>query len=163
MALKKQQSMLETFSMASMTDVVFLLLVFFMVTSTFIFPTGMEVNLPQSTEQTPLKPSTRIYVLPDDVLTVQYDNEEPQSFTTEEDLVNYILVITQQDPEAAIAIYADPELPYGRVIDVLNMGARNNIRMVLATVPGTGRNIEPANPETTAQTTPQGNGTDGPQ
>ena len=42
--------------MASMTDVVFLLLVFFMVTSTFIFPTALEVNLPQSTEHLTLVP-----------------------------------------------------------------------------------------------------------
>lgn len=38
MALKRQQDMLATFSMASMTDVIFLLLVFFMVTSTFVSP-----------------------------------------------------------------------------------------------------------------------------
>jgi biopolymer transport protein ExbD len=63
MALKRQQNVLSTFSMSSMTDVVFLLLVFFMVTSTFIFPTALEVNLPQSTEQTQLKPMTRVYVM----------------------------------------------------------------------------------------------------
>ena len=54
--------MMSAFSMASMTDVIFLLLIFFMVTSTFVFPTGLEVNLPQSTEQSALKPSTRIYI-----------------------------------------------------------------------------------------------------
>ena len=48
------------FSMASMTDVIFLLLIFFMVTSTFVFPTGLEVTLPQSTEQSAVKPSTRV-------------------------------------------------------------------------------------------------------
>ena len=48
--------------MASMTDVIFLLLIFFMVTSTFIFPTALEVNLPQSSEQTALKPSKRVYL-----------------------------------------------------------------------------------------------------
>ena len=58
--------------MASMTDVVFLLLVFFMVTSTFIFPTAMEVNLPQSSEQTPLKPTTRVYLESSGALYIQY-------------------------------------------------------------------------------------------
>ena len=48
------------FSMASMTDVIFLLLIFFLVTSTFVFPSALEVNLPQSSEQTAIKPSTRI-------------------------------------------------------------------------------------------------------
>ena len=50
------------FSMASMTDVIFLLLIFFMVTSTFVFPTGLEVTLPQSTEQSAVNPSTRVYI-----------------------------------------------------------------------------------------------------
>lgn len=122
--------------MASMTDVVFLLLIFFMVTSNFVFPTGMDINLPQSTEQTPLKPSTRIYVVPDGSITVAYGDEEPRAFETEDDMVNYIRLITEQDPETAVAIYADSEIEYGRVIDVLNIGARENIKMVLATVPG---------------------------
>ncbi|WP_286524583.1 biopolymer transporter ExbD, partial [Duncaniella freteri] len=58
MALKRQHRMMEVFSMASMTDVIFLLLIFFMVTSTFVFPTALEVNLPESSHQTSLKPST---------------------------------------------------------------------------------------------------------
>ena len=42
--------MMTVFNMASMTDVIFLLLIFFMVTSTFVFPSALEVNLPQSSE-----------------------------------------------------------------------------------------------------------------
>ena len=54
MALKRQHDMMAMFPMASMTDVIFLLLIFFMITSTFVFPTALEVNLPQSTVQTAL-------------------------------------------------------------------------------------------------------------
>ena len=45
-----------------MTDVIFLLLIFFMVTSTLIFPAAIEVNLPQSSETTQLKPVTEVYI-----------------------------------------------------------------------------------------------------
>ena len=45
-----------------MTDVIFLLLIFFMVTSTIIFPAAIDVNLPQSSEQTQLKPVTEVYI-----------------------------------------------------------------------------------------------------
>ena len=62
MALKKQYSSQATFSMSSMTDVIFLLLIFFMVTSTLINPAAIEVNLPQSSEQTSLKPVTEVYM-----------------------------------------------------------------------------------------------------
>ena len=62
MALKRQQDMMATFSMASMTDVIFLLLVFFLVTSTFVFPTALDINLPESAEQTPANPTTRVFI-----------------------------------------------------------------------------------------------------
>lgn len=135
MALKKQQSMLETFSMASMTDVVFLLLVFFMVTSTFIFPTAMEVNLPQSSEQTPLKPSTRVFILADGSLAGQYGDEEAIGFETEDDLVTFLTQVAEQYSVNTVAVYGDMDVDYGRVVDVLNIGTKNNLRMVLATTP----------------------------
>ena len=62
MALKRQFPTLDTFSMSSMTDVIFLLLIFFMVTSTLIQPSAVDVNLPESGEQTQLKPQTEVYV-----------------------------------------------------------------------------------------------------
>ena len=54
---------MASYSMASMTDVIFLLLIFFMVTSTFVSPTALEVDLPKSSEQTAVKkPSTKVYI-----------------------------------------------------------------------------------------------------
>lgn len=141
MALKRQQRMLDTFSMASMTDVVFLLLVFFMVTSTFIFPTAMEVNLPQSSEQTPLKPTTRIYVMADGSVAGQFDNTEPITFANEVELVNFLEQVSERDNSTAIALYGDADVNYGRIVDILNLGARNNLKIVLATTP---RNSAPS-------------------
>lgn len=135
MALKKQQRMLETFSMASMTDVVFLLLVFFMVTSTFIFPTAMEVNLPQGSEQTPLKPVTRIFIQSDGSIAGQYGDSEAIEFANETELVNFLHQVAEQDSVSAIALYGDADVNYGAVVDVLNLGTKQNLKMVLATTP----------------------------
>ncbi len=121
--------------MASMTDVVFLLLVFFMVTSTFIFPTALEVNLPQSTEQTQLKPVTRVYVLPDGSLKGAYGDNEPMDLADDTALISFLRSVQEQDPESDIAVYGDVDVPYGRVIEVLNLGAQNDLKMVLATTP----------------------------
>ena len=121
--------------MASMTDVVFLLLVFFMVTSTFIFPTALEVNLPQSTEQTQLKPVTRVYVLPDGSLKGAYGDNEPMDLADYTALISFLRSVQEQDPESGIAVYGDVDVPYGRVIEVLNLGAQNDLKMVLATTP----------------------------
>mgnify|MGYP001518390352 CR=1 FL=1 len=60
MALKRRTKVNESFSMASMTDVIFLLLIFFMVTSTVVIPNAIKVTLPQAQKQTAAKPLTRV-------------------------------------------------------------------------------------------------------
>ena len=125
--------MLDTFSMASMTDVVFLLLVFFMVTSTFVFPTALDVNLPESNEQTPVKPITRIYIQADGEVTGQFGDAEPTLLQSDMELANFLVQTTEPGAEPTVALYGDAEVSYGRVVEILNIGAENNVRMVLAT------------------------------
>ncbi len=120
--------------MASMTDVIFLLLIFFMVTSTFVFPTALEINLPQSSEQTALKPSTRVYIDKEQIIYASFAEEEPQA-VTDEQLLGFLQLAQSQQPDGVIALYADAEVPYGRLVEVLDLGARNGLKMVLATKP----------------------------
>lgn len=122
------------FSMASMTDVIFLLLIFFMVTSTFVFPTALEVNLPQSSEQTAIKPSTTVYVDSEQNLYASYGGEEPQPMEASA-LVTFLRLAAEQDSTGCIALYADEAVPYGKIVEILNIGADNNLKMVLATKP----------------------------
>lgn len=117
-----------------MTDVIFLLLVFFLVTSTFVFPTALDINLPESAEQTPAKPTTRVFIDAESNLYVSYDNSELLPVENEH-LIDYLQIIRAQDPESGIAVYADVEVPYGKVVEVLNLGAENSMKMVLATHP----------------------------
>lgn len=126
--------MMAMFSMASMTDVIFLLLIFFMVTSTFVFPTALEVNLPQSSEQTAIKPGTRVYIDKEHRLYASFGDEEPQAIEPDA-LLAFLQLAQKSEPESFIAIYADEEVPYGKIVEVLDMGARNNLKMVLATKP----------------------------
>ena len=134
MALKRHYDMTSLFSMASLTDVIFLLLIFFMVTSTFVFPTALEINLPQSSEQTALKPGTRVYIDKDQIIYASFGDHEPQALA-EDQLLGFLQLVQQQQPEDFIAIYADAEVPYGRLVEVLDLGARNGLKMVLATKP----------------------------
>ena len=139
MALKRSYSTLDTFSMSSMTDVIFLLLIFFMVTSTLIFPAAIDVNLPQSSEQTSKKPLTEVYV---DSLSKFYivldrtdsiaSNSTPRA-VSEEELVAALTLVQQQDSTRGIALYADEKVEYGKIVEILDMAARRKMKMVLAT------------------------------
>ena len=121
-----------------MTDVIFLLLIFFMVTSTFVFPSALEVNLPQSSEQTAVKPGTRVWIDKDLNLFAAFGDEEPKPLKSDE-LMTFLHLAQQNSPEAFIALYADEEVPYGKIVEVLDNGARLNVKIVLATKPASGK------------------------
>lgn len=141
MSLKRQFDTLSTFSMSSMADVIFLLLIFFMITSTLIIPSALDVNLPESTEQTIEKPQTEVYI--DSLRQIYYvadrndstlQNRTPRLLTHPE-LQAALQQLMQTDAQRSVALYADSIVPYAAVIDILDMAARNNVKMVLATQP----------------------------
>ncbi len=139
--------------MSSMTDVIFLLLIFFMVTSTIIFPAAVEVNLPQSGETTQLKPVTEVYIDSINNYYIVIDRNDSTGLLSHplevepEQLQARLTQIQQQDSLRAIALYADRKVEYGQVVSVLDMAARSGLKMVLATraadVPaGSSQNVE---------------------
>lgn len=140
MALKRQHNALAMYSMASMTDVIFLLLIFFMVTSTFVFPSALEVNLPQSGQQTAIKPSTRVYIDKDlkmYVTQLQPDSTREGALTPmpDDQLLGFFANLAAHDQQQFVALYADEAVPYGKIVEVLDMGSRAGIKVVLATKP----------------------------
>lgn len=135
MALRRQNEMLSTFSMASMTDVIFLLLIFFMVTSTFVFPTAMEVNLPQGSAQTAIKPGTKVYIDKEQKIYGSFGENEPVLIDSEEQLLAFLKLSQQNNPEQFIALYADEMVPYGAIVKILDRGAKSGLKIVLATKP----------------------------
>lgn len=125
--------------MSSMTDVIFLLLIFFMVTSTIIFPAAIDINLPQSSEQTSSKPLTEVYINADSELFLVADRNDstqtlsvpvPVSLTT---LEAELKGIAERDSTRGVALYADSVVDYGKVVKVLDIAARNKLKMVLST------------------------------
>ncbi|MBR5639876.1 MAG: biopolymer transporter ExbD [Muribaculaceae bacterium] len=142
MALKRQHETLSMFSMASMTDVIFLLLIFFLVTSTFVFPSAIEVNLPQSSEQTSIKPTTRIFIRENGDIYGQQSTETSPGDTIRIDSSDALMAFMQQvkdsDPSQYIALHADEAVPYGKIVEILDMGAQVGIKVVLATRPSSG-------------------------
>ncbi len=134
--------MISAFAMSSMTDVIFLLLIFFMVSSTYIFPTALEVNLPESSQQTAIKPATRVYIDQQMRLFATAEGvDEPVEMTLDE----LLAFLHEHAGDDYIAVYADEAVTYGRLVEVLDLGARNNLKMVLATKPAP-QSVKPDEP-----------------
>ena len=117
-----------------MTDVIFLLLIFFMITSTIVFPNSIKVNLPQSNQQTAAKPLTRVLIDENMDYYTSFGNEAPQPVTYDQ-LVQQLAETPHHDTERYVALYADETVPYREIVKVLNVANDNHLKMVLATKP----------------------------
>lgn len=134
MKLKRRSKAIGDFSMASMTDVIFLLLIFFMVSSTLVVPSALRVLLPKSSQQTNARPVTRVTVTPEGEYFVGVGNGEDRQVTFEE-IAPFLQETLDQNPDMFVALYADEGVPYGEVVKVLNIAVENRYQMVLATRP----------------------------
>jgi biopolymer transport protein ExbD len=134
MALKRRSKVNAAFSMSSMTDIVFLLLIFFMVTSTLVAPNALKLLLPQSNNQTAAKPITTISITED---LKYYINDDGQlkrvSFQEIEPFLQNRYGIGNDD--IYISLHADQAVPWNEVVKIMNIARRNQYKMIAATSP----------------------------
>ena len=135
MAYKRQTKVLADTAMSSMTDLVFLLLIFFLITSTLVNPNALKLMLPKSTGQVSAKSTVSVSIKDwqDGSYTYHINgDEQPVPFTeVEDDLVN--LLQNEEDP--TFSIYADESVPVKEVVSVMNIAKRNHYKVILATQP----------------------------
>jgi len=129
MALRKRNKLLSEFSMASMTDIVFLLLIFFMITSTLVNPNAIKLLLPQSSNQTAAKPLTTVSITRD---LRYYVESKRVSF---EELEPTLQQKLGKESEVYVSLHAHEDVPMKEVIKVMNIAKRNQYKMILATRP----------------------------
>ncbi|MBL6626752.1 MAG: biopolymer transporter ExbD [Bacteroidetes bacterium] len=129
MNLKNRSKVSAEFNMSSMTDMVFLLLIFFMLTSTLVTTSALDVILPKSKAQTVKKSTVTVTINPDLQVSVNSDIVDPSQ------LEIAILEAAASDPEAVIILRADESVPTGETVRVMDIAYRNRIKMVLATDP----------------------------
>lgn len=132
--LQRRAKISPNFSMASMTDVIFLLLIFFMITSTVVSPNAIKVLLPQGKQQTSAKPLARVIIDKELNFYAAFGNDKEQSITLEE-LPSFLQACAAKEPEMYVALYADETVPYREIVKVLNIANENKFKMVLATRP----------------------------
>jgi biopolymer transport protein ExbD len=127
MAISSRNKVSVNFSSVGMTDVVFNLLIFFMLTSTLVHPNALKLNLPQGSLQTSAKPQTTVSITSDLKLYV-----ETQQINFE-DLEAVLKQKLGTNPETFIALHADISVPIGTVAKVLVIAQKNNYKLILAT------------------------------
>ena len=122
--------------MSSMTDLVFLLLIFFLITSTLVNPNALKLLLPKSTGQVSAKATVSVSIKDwHDGQTYSYHingNETPVPFAQVED---ELVELLQSEEDPTFSIYSDETVPVGEVVAVMNIAKRNHYKVILATSP----------------------------
>ena len=133
MALKRNTKVDAQFSVSSMTDIVFLLLIFFLVTSTLINPNALKLLLPKSTGQVSAKATVSVSIKDwgNDTYHVNGDMTPASYEQVEDELIG--LLSSEEDP--TFSIYSDQSVPVGEVVQIMNIAKRNHYKVILATQP----------------------------
>lgn len=136
MALKRRTKPDANFSMSSMTDIVFLLLIFFLVTSTLINPNALKLLLPKSTGQVSAKATVSVSIkhYPEQGSVTYHINgsQKPVAFNDIEPAVRELL---QFEDDPTFSIYADETVPVKEVVALMNIAKRNKYKVIMATSP----------------------------
>lgn len=100
----------------------------------------MEVDLPSGSNQVAKRPVTEVYLDSLNVISIVEDRTDTldldKSFPRTVDLENLssrLSAIRAQDSLRTVALYADKRVEYGKVVEILDIAAKQNIKMVLAT------------------------------
>lgn len=134
MAIKRRNRVSASFSMSSMTNLVFLLLIFFMITSTVVTPSAIKLLLPKSSSQAAAKPITRVFIDEQVNFYVATGKEKERQVAFEE-IEPFLQGVVAEEPEMYIALYADESVPYREIVRVLNIANKNKFKLVIATRP----------------------------
>ena len=135
MAIKRTTKVQSEISMSSMTDIVFLLLIFFLVTSTLINPNALKLLLPKSTGQVNAKATVSVSIKDwgDDTYTYHVNGaQEPVSYEQVED---ELIGLLQSEEDPTFSIFSDESVPVKEVVAMMNIAKRNHYKVILATQP----------------------------
>ncbi|MFZ9680988.1 MAG: ExbD/TolR family protein [Bacteroidia bacterium] len=129
MNFRKSSKVRADFSMASMTDIVFLLLIFFLLTSTLVAPQALKLILPKGKGQPIESKVIRISI---DSLSMFHLEQKPMSKGA---LQNEIRALAAQDTGQTLLLQAHQRVPVQDVVDVMQWSREAGLKMVLATDP----------------------------
>ncbi|AOW17265.1 biopolymer transporter ExbD [Polaribacter vadi] len=126
MNLKGRNKVDPTFNMSSMTDIVFLLLIFFMLTSTLVTVSAIDVLLPKAGGKTENSKSVAVSITNESIFYI--DKTQVSSANLESEILRNV----GADKKKTIIIRGDKDVPYKNVMQVIDIANKNKLKMILA-------------------------------
>ena len=126
MNLRGRNKINPTFNMSSMTDIVFLLLIFFMLTSTLVTVSAIDVLLPKAGGKTENSKSVAVTITNQSLFYI--DKTKVSSSRLESEILRSV----GTDKKKTIVIRGDKDVPYKNVMKVIDIANKNKLKMILA-------------------------------
>ncbi|MEO9870960.1 ExbD/TolR family protein [Ekhidna sp.] len=128
MDLKSKHKVSASFSMSSMTDIIFLLLIFFMLTASFITPSGLPVNLPSSRSSEIVMQKVSVTITKN--LTYFVNNQRVNRSSLES-----VLRSNLSGKEGIVVLHCDAAVPVERLVEVAGIATALKAKVSIATKP----------------------------
>ncbi|WP_298370644.1 biopolymer transporter ExbD [uncultured Lutibacter sp.] len=129
MDIRGRNKINPNFNMSSMTDIVFLLLIFFMITSTLVTTSALDILLPKASGKTENRKSVSVSITKK--LTFYIDNKKVREARLEQDLLSQLA--GKESP--TIVLRAEEGVPIEKAVKVMDIANRNRIKVILAVRP----------------------------
>ncbi|WP_090126305.1 ExbD/TolR family protein [Lutibacter oricola] len=129
MNIRGRNKINPNFNMSSMTDIVFLLLIFFMITSTLVTTSALDILLPKASGKTENRKSVSISITKK--LAYYIDNKKVSEKSLERDLL--ALLAGKDNP--TIVLRAEQGVPIEKAVKVMDIANRNRFKVILAVRP----------------------------
>lgn len=129
MPIKPSNKVSPAFSTASMTDIVFLLIIFFLLTSTFVNPNALNLVLPSSQSKTTVNQPLSVSISADLKYYIGKQQVRPENLRP---------LLTEQlknQPDPTIVLNAEKSVPIEKVVAIMDIANDLKVKMVLATAP----------------------------
>ncbi len=129
MNLRGRNKITPEFNMSSMTDIVFLLLIFFMIASTLVTTNAIDILLPTASGKTENKKSISVSIQKN--LAFYIDQKEVEL----ENLESELLKLLKNETAPALVLRAEKSVPVDYVVKVMDIANRNKFKIILAVNP----------------------------
>jgi|TARA_B110000285_G_scaffold190795_1_gene218203 biopolymer transport protein ExbD len=129
MNLRGRNKITPEFNMSSMTDIVFLLLIFFMIASTLVTTNAIDILLPTASGKTENKKSISVSIQKDLVFYIDQKEVEVQKLESE------LLKLLQNETAPTLVLRAEKSVPVDYVVKVMDIANRNKYKIILAVNP----------------------------
>jgi biopolymer transport protein ExbD len=129
MNLRGRNKVSPDFSMSSMTDIVFLLLVFFLLTSPSITPEALDLILPSASGKSSNVQNATVSITKEGVFFVNNTEVAPENMEAE------LQQIMSGQEEPTVILRADGEVAMNKAVKVMDIANRNKFKIILAVKP----------------------------